>query len=73
MPGVKVIEFYVQYMFSNGQQCDMVQKKIMQPATFTEVKNLDEFKGDGWRLLSEDDLKKSNNPFEELKTMFGEE
>ena len=40
---------------------------------FTEVKNLDEFKGDGWRLLSEDDLEKSNNPFEELKTMFGEE
>lgn len=40
---------------------------------FTEVKNLDEFKGDGWRLLSEDDLKKSNNPFDELKTMFGEE
>ena len=40
---------------------------------FTEVKNLDEFKGDGWRLLSEDDLKKSNKPFDELKTMFGEE
>lgn len=40
---------------------------------FTEIKNLDEFKGEGWRLLSEDDLEKSNNPFEELKTMFGEE
>lgn len=41
MAGVKVIEFYVQYMFSNGQQCDTVQKKIMQPATFTEVGNLE--------------------------------
>lgn len=38
MAGVKVIEFYVQYMFSNGQQCDTVQKKIMQPATFTECR-----------------------------------
>lgn len=36
-----MIEFYVQYMFSNGQQCDTVQKKIMQPATFTEVKNIE--------------------------------
>lgn len=27
MAGVKVAEFYVQYMFSNGRQRDMVQKK----------------------------------------------
>lgn len=27
MAGVKEAEFYVQYMFGNGQQCDMVQKK----------------------------------------------
>ena len=43
------------------------------PLRFTEVNDLTEFKGDGWKLLSEEDVKKGKNPFEELKTMFGEE
>jgi len=43
------------------------------PLRFTKVTDLDEFKGEGWKLLSEDELVKSNNPFEDLKSMFGEE
>lgn len=41
MVGVKEAEFYVQYVFSTGQQCDTVQKRIMQAAIFTEVENLE--------------------------------
>lgn len=43
------------------------------PLRFTKVENLDEFKGDGWKVISEEELIKTNNPFEELKSMFGEE
>lgn len=36
------------------------------PLQFTKVKDLSKFHGDGWRLVSEDDLKKENNPFSDL-------
>lgn len=38
MVGVIEAEFYVQYMFSNGPQCDTVQEKKWLP--FIEVDNL---------------------------------
>lgn len=43
------------------------------PLRFTKVSNLEGFKGEGWKLLDEDTKLESNNPFEELKSMFGEE
>lgn len=43
------------------------------PLRFTEVTDLDKFKGDGWKLVTEEDNINSNNPFEDLKSMFGEE
>ena len=36
------------------------------PLQFTKVRDLSKFHGDGWKLISEDDLNKSNNPFSEL-------
>ena len=36
------------------------------PLQFTKVEDLSKFHGDGWRLISEDSLKKENNPFSEL-------
>lgn len=37
------------------------------PLRFTKVEDLSKFHGDGWRLISEDELQKSNNnPFGEL-------
>ena len=36
------------------------------PLQFTKVDDLSKFHGDGWRLISEDSLKKENNPFSEL-------
>ncbi len=44
------------------------------PLQFTKVEDLSKFHGDGWRLISEDDLRKSdNNPFSELLKDYKEE
>lgn len=37
------------------------------PIRYSEVNSYDEYQGDGWRVISEDDFKKNtNNPFKEL-------
>ena len=36
------------------------------PLKFTKVTNLSEFHGNGWKLISEEDVKTSNNPFSDL-------
>ena len=36
------------------------------PLQFTKVQDLNQFKGDGWKLVSEDDLTNTNNPFKDL-------
>lgn len=36
------------------------------PLQFTKVEDLSKFHGDGWKLISEEELKHSNNPFSEL-------
>ena len=37
------------------------------PIRYSEVTNYDEYVGDGWRVISEDEVKKStNNPFKDL-------
>ena len=36
------------------------------PLQFTKVEDLSKFHGDGWKLISEDDLKINNNPFSNL-------
>lgn len=43
------------------------------PLQFTKVKDLSKFHGDGWKLISEDELSSSNNPFSELLKDFKEE
>ena len=44
------------------------------PLQFTKVEDLSKFHGDGWRLISEDELKTSkNNPFSELLKDYKEE
>jgi len=43
------------------------------PLQFTKVKDLSKFHGDGWKLISEDELKSSNNPFNDLLKDFKEE
>ena len=43
------------------------------PLRFTKVENLNEYQGDGWKLISEDSVKSINNPFNELKDIIGEE
>ena len=43
------------------------------PLKFTKVTNLSEFHGDGWKLMSEDELSLENNPFHDLLTKFDKE
>ncbi len=43
------------------------------PLQFTKVRDLSKFHGDGWRLVSEEELKKENNPFSDLLKDFEEE
>lgn len=43
------------------------------PLQFTKVKDLSKFHGDGWKLISEDELKTSHNPFNDLLKDFEEE
>ncbi len=43
------------------------------PLKFTNVEDLSKFKGNGWKLVSEKELKDENNPFNDLKSLIGEE
>lgn len=43
------------------------------PIKLTEVDDLSKYHGDGWRLVSEEELICENNPFKDLKDMLGEE
>lgn len=43
------------------------------PLQFTKVKDLSKFHGDGWKLISEDELKTSHNSFNDLLKDFEEE
>lgn len=43
------------------------------PLQFTKVKDLSKFHGDGWKLVSEDELATRNNPFSDLLKDFEEE
>ena len=43
------------------------------PLQFTKFKDLSKFHGDGWRLIREDEIKTSNNPFTDLLKDFKEE
>ncbi len=36
------------------------------PLKFTKVEDLSKFHGDGWKVISEEELNKNNNPFSEL-------
>lgn len=43
------------------------------PLQFTKVKDLSKFHGDGWKLVSEEELTKGDNPFSDLLKDFEEE
>ena len=43
------------------------------PLRFTKVQDLSKFRGDGWKLIDEEEQKTSNNPFSDLLKDFKEE
>ena len=53
---------------------DVLWQNIMLevPLKLTKVESFDEYHGDGWKLVSEDSIENTNNPFKELKDMLGE-
>ena len=54
---------------------DILWQNIMLevPLKLSNVKDFNAYQGDGWKLVDEDSLKNTNNPFKELKDMMGEE
>lgn len=54
---------------------DILWQNIMLevPLKISHVEDFNEYRGDGWKLVSEDSIKNTNNPFKELKDMMGEE
>ena len=51
--------------------CENIVLEI--PLQFTKVKDLSKFHGDGWKLISEEEIVATNNPFNELLKDFKEE
>ncbi len=43
------------------------------PLKQTEVTDFTKYQGDGWKLVTEEEEKDTNNPFSELANMWGEE
>ncbi len=43
------------------------------PLKLSHVEDFNEYQGDGWKLVSEDEFQTTNNPFRELKDMMREE
>ncbi|MDE5586836.1 MAG: DUF177 domain-containing protein [Bacilli bacterium] len=43
------------------------------PLKRTEVTDFSKYQGDGWKLVTEEEAKNTNNPFNELANMWGEE
>lgn len=54
---------------------DILWQNIMLevPLKISRVEDFNEYQGDGWKLVSEDSIKNTNNPFNELKDLLGEE
>ena len=54
---------------------DILWQNIMLevPLKISHVEDFNEYQGDGWKLVSEDSIRNTNNPFNELKDMLGEE
>ena len=51
----------------------MAKYCIRSSFELTEVEDLTKYQGEGWRLVSEEEMNKENNPFSNLKDLLGEE
>ncbi len=68
---VKYSDFIVENWLKNENTLDIFsflwENIVLEvPLQYTKVEDLSKFHGDGWRLISEDELKLENNPFSEL-------
>ena len=60
----------IEYPFSIEYD-DIIELEV--PLQFTKVEDFSKFRGDGWKLVSENELTESNNPFSELLDKMKEE
>ncbi|MDD6223863.1 MAG: hypothetical protein PUB18_02575 [bacterium] len=73
------IEENLEKIVKNGENTidilDVLWQNIVLevPLQLTEVQDLSQYRGDGWKLVSEDEMRNANNPFQQLKDIIGEE
>lgn len=75
---IEIDEFLDQNYKKNENTLDIFQflweNIVLEvPLQFTKVKDFSEFHGDGWKLISEEELVSNNNPFSDLLKDFKEE
>lgn len=75
---IEIDEFLDQNYKKNENTLDIFQflweNIVLEvPLQFTKVKDFSEFHGDGWKLISEEELISNNNPFSDLLKDFKEE
>lgn len=75
---IEIIDEVIENFESDANSLDIKeilwQNIVLEiPLKFTVEKDLSKFQGDGWKLISEDELKEQNNPFNDLKSKLGEE
>ena len=69
---IKISENVVEFLEKDQFTLDIIsilwENIVLEiPIRYSEVTNYDEYKGDGWRVISEDDVKdNTNNPFKDL-------
>ena len=66
--------FEIEYNDEIEENCKKNENIVLEvPLQFTKVEDLSKFHGDGWKLISEDELKNNNNPFSDLLNDFEKE
>ena len=69
---IKISENVVEFLEKDQFTLDIIsilwENIVLEiPIRYSEVTNYDEYKGDGWRVISEDEKKvNTNNPFKDL-------
>lgn len=74
---IKIEENIEENLENNKNSIDILpilwQNIVLEaPLRYTKVKDLSKYSGDGWKLLSEDEIR-NNNPFYDLMEKFKEE
>lgn len=75
---IEIDELLEENLENNQNSIDIIpilwQNIVLEvPLRYTEVKDFSKYSGDGWKLISEEEVRNTNNPFLELSEKFKEE